>query len=117
VVTKLEQLHHGGSGIHGATYRALLDAAAPFTAPVRGGWTTSYGSGDVIPAAWLVHDLRTTTAPGLLRHPGDLIALINGSFVSTALGTAAVVGLVEQTGAFLDAWLPYCARPTLGGPL
>ncbi len=117
VVTKLEQLHHGGSGIHGATYRALLDVAAPSMAPVRGGWTTSYGSGDVIPAAWLVHDLRTTTAPGLLRHPGDLIALINGSFVSTALGTAAVVGLVEQTGAFLDAWLPYCARPTLGGPL
>src|SRR5690606_41234325 len=41
------------------------------TAPVLGGWTTSYGSGDVIPAAWLVHDLRTTTAPDLLRHPGD----------------------------------------------
>ncbi|HLV04997.1 aromatic amino acid lyase [uncultured Georgenia sp.] len=117
VATKLEQLHHGGSGVHGATYRALLDAATRSTAPVLGGWTTSYGSGDVIPAAWLVHDLRTTTAPDLLRHPGDLIALINGSFVSTGFSIAAVIALVEQVGTFLDAWLPYCARPTPTGPL
>lgn len=88
---KLAQLAHGGSGIHPQTHAALLAAAAPGSfddAPLQGNWTTSYGSGDVVPGAWLVAALR---ADGLqLRHSGDLIALINGHFVSTAAALVVV---------------------------
>lgn len=90
---KLSQLSAGGSGIHPDTYSALRDILQVEEGPtagvlLNGAWTSSYSSGDVVPGAWLVENLRQHH--GLeLRQPGDLITLINGNFISTAIGIAA----------------------------
>lgn len=84
---KLAQLSAGGSGVHPSTYRRLgeiLASDAEHDHVVSGAWTSSYGSGDVVPGAWFVDNL--CRSHGLtLSHPGDLITLINGNFISTAV--------------------------------
>lgn len=84
---KLTQLSAGGSGVHPSTYRRLGEILASGTEHdyvVSGAWTSSYGSGDVVPGAWFVDNL--CRSHGLtLSHPGDLITLINGNFISTAI--------------------------------
>lgn len=105
---KLEQLHWGGTGIHPATFARLLAASDDRHAAMRSGaWDTSYGSGDVIPAAWWVRyaiqaDQRHELAAG------DAIALLNGSFYSTARALAtmlsagdAVAELLAVAGRFI----------------
>lgn len=113
---KIEQLHHGGSGIHKDSYRSLLDALEQSCRPIRGNWSASYGSGDVIPAAWLMQDLREFDESSLLEHSGDLITLINGHYISTAFGLATAAVLTKHLGVFLEEWLPHCARPSNGLP-
>lgn len=100
LATKLEQLSHGGSGLHPHTYRVVLGSFAGPAAEVRGAWRASYSSGDVVPAAWWIQHLRDTN-PALRFRSGDLIALLNGNFVSTAFALHAVVQLVEYLADFI----------------
>ena len=100
LATKLEQLSHGGSGLHPATYRVVLDSFTGPCAEVTGAWRASYSSGDVVPAAWWIQHLRVIN-PALRFRSGDLIALLNGNFVSTAFALHAVIRLVDYLAEFL----------------
>jgi histidine ammonia-lyase len=106
---KIEQLHHGGSGVHPATFRALLTSPdSPSSA--RGGWLSSYGAGDVVPAAWWIHTALSPAAIADLEQ-GDLIALLNGNFYSTAYGTASVLAAIDCLAAFLRRAARLCHYP------
>ncbi len=48
-----------------------------------GAWLSSYGSGDVVPGAWLLHNLIRSQP---LVDPGAVISGINGNHMSTAVG-------------------------------
>lgn len=98
--TKLEQLSHGGSGLHPDTYQAILDSFLGHSAEVLGAWRDSYSSGDVVPAAWWLNHLRTHNERLALRS-GDLIALINGNFISTAFALNSTVRLITYCARFL----------------
>lgn len=105
---KLEQLHHGGSGIHPASYRYVLDHFGHET-DTSGCWA-SYGSGDVVPAAWWTHALDPDRNV-LTQHMGDTITLINGHFFSTAIAIEVAERYLAFIGEVLD-WL--CLRGVAG---
>ncbi|GAA3669537.1 hypothetical protein GCM10023081_04970 [Arthrobacter ginkgonis] len=88
LATKVQQLGRGGSGIHPETFAGLARAARePLRAPFRVAFGASYGSADVVPAAWFVAGLVERKVLQL-SHPGDLMTLINGNHVSTASAIA-----------------------------
>lgn len=97
---KLEQLSHGGSGIDPTTFDSLLAqfAQEPDTGAL-GCWS-SYGAGDVVPAAWWLNSLSAKGAM-TLDHRGDVITLINGSFLSTALALEAALSFADFAGSLL----------------
>lgn len=97
---KLEQLHHGGSGIRPELYGAvILSLSASGTA--QGAWHASYGSGDVVPAAWWAQSvLRGSHAPELRR--GDTITMINGHFYSSAVSILATLGMIAASARALS---------------
>ena len=76
---KLCQLMQGGSGISPETFDRVLEG---LDRTVSIDLDASYGSGDVVPGAWWVNSTLGST-PDFQR--GDLIALINGSFVPVGL--------------------------------
>jgi histidine ammonia-lyase len=93
---KLAQLAAGGSGISPTTYRTLLEAVAdPPSCAIA--WGASYGSADVVPAAWWAHAL--VPDPDVLEV-GDLVALLNGHFLSTAHAVTTLVDLTAFLGRF-----------------
>lgn len=115
--TKLEQLHRGGSGIHPDTYRMVLHTAFDRDALYPGAWSASYGSGDVVPGAWwlkCVLDRNGLTSDDL--HPGDVIALINGNYMSTAKGIDVLLGGIAVTARIVGA-LRTLARVDRRAPL
>lgn len=89
---KLQQLSLGGSGLSPETYLAILNRFA-------GGISysidldASYSSADVVPASWWVHSVLDDSHP--IRNNGDLIALINGNFVSIGLLAYATERLIN----------------------
>jgi hypothetical protein len=99
---KAEQLSHGGSGVSPDAYRVVRAAATETGPAAEGSWTTSYGSGDVVPAAWWMATLlgRSGLDP---ERPGEVIALINGTFVSTAATILAGARLADAAGRLLSA--------------
>lgn len=99
--TKVCQLAQGGSGIHPATYDHLLRSFGQRLPPALGAWHDSYGCGDVVPGAWWVNALHDSgTLPSLRK--GDLIALINGNFVSTAEAVEAGLEFLAFVANFLE---------------
>lgn len=76
---KVCQLMQGGSGISPETFDRVLEG---LDRTVSIDLDASYGSGDVVPGAWWVRSVLGPT-PDFQR--GDLIALINGSFVPVGL--------------------------------
>lgn len=87
---KLEQLTHTFSGISDETFTGLLQlVGAQDLSGGPGSWLTSYGSGDVVPASWWASWARLTGYIDFSSR-GDLMALINGSFVAAARGLQAV---------------------------
>jgi len=98
---KVEQLTNGGSGIHPATFRSLVESIETLSdTPIRGCWL-SYGAGDVVPAAWLVNALIRSERLRL-DHPGDVIATINGHFFSTAQALETSLRFAELIGSVLS---------------
>ena len=110
---KIEQLHHGGSGVHPDTYLALLRLDTVAGVAARGAWLSSYGAGDVVPAAWWIDNVIPSAARANLRQ-GDLIALLNGNFYSTALGVTAAMSAVEVLGSFVARAARLCSYPRSG---
>ena len=105
---KIMQISRGGSGLSGDSFRVLLaKGRQDFTA--EGAWRASYGSGDVVPAAWWA---RALFGDDLYRLPaGDFIALVNGNFCSTA---AAIAGYQECLDLFANILVlggQCCSRP------
>lgn len=97
---KLEQLSLGGSGIHPSSFRGILDAFKLSEPSYTGAWNDSYSSGDVVPGSWwLKNILDHDFIPEL--HSGDVIALINGNFVSTATGVISLTSLCKYFANFL----------------
>ena len=102
---KVQQLSLGGSGVSPATYEALLEYVDTWTGPAMGAWESSYGSGDVVPGAWWANALFGTVAEAGDLPAGDLIALINGNFVSTARSIATTIDLQRVLTSFVQvAW-------------
>lgn len=83
-LVKLCQLMQGGSGISPETFDRVVEG---LDRTVSIDLDASYGSGDVVPGAWWVQSVLGPT-PDFQR--GDLIALINGSFVPVGLLLHAV---------------------------
>lgn len=97
---KLEQLSLGGTGVHPDTFRGVLKSMDLADSQYAGAWKDSYSSGDVVPASWwLKNILDHGRLPTL--HQGDVIALINGNFVSTAMGVIALDSLTRYFAKFL----------------
>lgn len=109
---KAQQLSQGGSGISAPSYRAVV--ALPEPDSTAGAWFASYGSGDVVPAAWWVHRLGPDLDP--TEHVGDLIALINGHFVSSAVAIAALCSAAESLAVFLAHYTRFGTRSPEPGP-
>lgn len=92
-----ERLHHGHTGISPTAYDAVLESMTGTAA--EGAWTSSYSSGDVVPAAWWV---AQRVEPHITQYRrGDVIALINGSFYGAALGIRALLVAGGQINRFL----------------
>ncbi len=90
---KLQQLSLGGSGITPATFSALADRFAKGIC-YKIDLDASYSSADVVPASWWVQSVFGD--PCHLERQGDLIALINGNFVSIGLIAYATERLIED---------------------
>ncbi len=95
---KVFQLSRGGSGVSRETYEHVIKKVTDpeFFAQIPVG--QSYSSGDVLPAthwASAVFNLDNRTPYAL--KPGEMIALINGNFVHTALATDNYRELRELT--------------------
>lgn len=106
---KIEQAHHGGCGIHPQTFREIL-ASTEHVAPATGAWGSSYGSGDVVPAAWWVQSLLSDGSLSELRT-GDTIALINGTFFSAAWGVLTGLQVVDIAARVIAAATAMCRLP------
>ncbi|MET0735907.1 MAG: aromatic amino acid lyase [Microbacterium sp.] len=100
---KLAQLGHGGSGISVSLFDALRDHLTTAGDAVEGAWLSSYGAGDVVPAAWWLRAVISGTDVRLAR--GDFIAAVNGNFISTAVAILAAVRAVDAFAEYL-AMLP-----------
>lgn len=77
----------------------VLDSDEPLT--LRGAWFSSYGSGDVVPAAWLVHG--ALGRQHLTGAPGTTISLINGRHMSTAIATVSIAWTLGTIARCLGA--------------
>lgn len=89
VAVKLCQLSNGGTGISLASYESLREACASGLDDVQVDLCASYGSGDVVPGTWLVSSIFGGV-DDLQR--GDLMALINGSYIPAGV----LLGALDQ---------------------
>lgn len=105
---KIAQISAGSSGMHLETFDVLLSVAERLKKEGhsqggwKGNWLASYGSGDVVPGAWFASCLEKEHLLEL-SHPGDLISLINGNFVSTAAAITVHFKLMSLVEAALHS--------------
>lgn len=110
-LVKVMQLAHGGSGVSSGTYEALLSRC--FSAhDSYGAFWDSYGSGDVVPAAWWLVNVLGESAPQQFA-PGDLIALLNGTFFSTATAICLLEQVVSIGARLLSRCAMRCSWPVV----
>lgn len=95
VAVKLCQLSLGGTGVTPRAYDALLDSFESPLDEVEIDLRASYGSGDVVPGAWLARAVLGND-PDL--PDGDLMALINGAYVASGVTLALRTSLHESYG-------------------
>lgn len=108
---KIEQIHHGGCGIHPQTFRDVLGSATLTASSALGAWEASYGSGDVVPAAWWAQSLLSGGVLSELRT-GDTIALINGNFFSASWGLLASLEVIDAAARIVAAASVMCRLPS-----
>lgn len=92
-VVKLQQISNGGTGLSPWTYVALLNALE-HEHHYDIDLDASYSSADVVPASWWVNSLIGDRIDDFEK--GDLIALINGCFVSKGALCWAFERLVDD---------------------
>lgn len=116
---KLYQVQAGGSGISVAGYQIVL-GAWDRNLPVRiGAWQDYYGAGDVIPGSWWINCMlegsapasSVTLTPSAHLRPGDLIAMMSGTFVSTGFAVTALHEFIDFAGNALWALSRHCHPP------
>ncbi|MBM7052121.1 MULTISPECIES: hypothetical protein [unclassified Rothia (in: high G+C Gram-positive bacteria)] len=108
--TKIVNLSNGGTGISKSTYEYLLDAAVNdyLLDRIYIDFSASYGSGDVVPAAQFI---RSLLADKHSLECGDLISLINGHYISTAMGIFIFRRLSEIIYSLLECISPFFVTP------
>ncbi|STC40144.1 Tyrosine ammonia-lyase [Corynebacterium amycolatum] len=84
-LAKILQLAQGGSGVSIETFHHLVEEFESWDREAVGNWKFSYSSGDVVQGAWWAENICGELIRDSQISPGDLIALINGNFVSTGL--------------------------------
>lgn len=84
----------GATGCSAEAFDMLLSAWEDESFRLTADLSASYSSGDVVPGAWFVHSVFTDDE---VPRVGDVIALINGDFVSTGLGLRALAELAVLT--------------------
>lgn len=99
LASKIIQLANGGTGMSAARYNDLLAVARQTPGSVNVDLDASYGSGDVVPAAWWV---KSIWGESTNWQAGDLIALINGNFVSNAFSYLVFDKLLNTVAAFVN---------------
>lgn len=99
LASKIIQLSNGGTGISDSRYQDLLDISKLPCLEVEMDLEASYGSGDVVPAAWWV---RSLWAEDTCWHPGDLISLINGDFISNAFSYLVFEKILQNFAYFVN---------------
>ena len=110
---KLIQLSNGGSGISTEAYSWLLRIASADNIVIRADLDASYGSGDVVPGAWFT---SSVFPKNYVWEPGDVIALISGNYISTALLYVVLTRFIECYASFLGAVSNHILSPvTVGG--
>lgn len=92
--TKLQQLSLGGSGITPKTFMSVSDSFAMGEIRYEIDLDASYSSADVVPASWWVRSVLGS--PCHLGGDGDLIALMNGDFVSAGMLAYATERLLDE---------------------
>lgn len=100
LASKIIQLSNGGTGISLEKYSDLLEKANNIeNIIIEIDLDASYGSADVVPAAWWVKSLWGISEEWA---PGDLISLINGDFISNAFGYLVFEKLLETIAEFVN---------------
>lgn len=110
-ISKLYQAQAGGSGISPAGYELALKAWEQNFPSRTGAWMDYYGAGDVIPGSWWISCLLSGDAPSDVLRPGDLIAMMSGTFVSTGFAAVALDEFIGFAGSALWALGRHC-HPT-----
>ncbi|MDO4791620.1 MAG: aromatic amino acid lyase [Buchananella hordeovulneris] len=112
--SKIIQLANGGTGVSPAAFSHILQQAEGCELPLEIDLLASYGSGDVVPGAWWV---RATFGTGYSWQPGDVISLINGSFVSCAYSFLLLESYLHALTRFLNLTRHVFRRPTELAPM
>lgn len=100
--TKLAQLTAGGAGMSAHTFNAIVASLGKKVGPQTGAWLSSYGSGDVVPASWW---LQRVVGDKHRFESGDVMAGINGNFVSTAQVIMAIHEIRQPLLRLFDGYL------------
>lgn len=110
-IAKLYQLSEGGSGVSPEAFtRAVKTWPCESGLNRHGAWWDSYGAGDVIPGSWWIHSVLGRDCPEWLK-PGDLIALMSGSFVSTGFALDLAGRLVDYFSGSLAVLSNHATAP------
>lgn len=108
---KMISLSNGGSGISRATYENFLHFITTrdyIAHPISCDLNASYGSGDVVPASFIIRSIFGENYPW---SKGDLIALINGNFISTGFSIDYLLRLIKTINSFMAHLSPYIKSP------
>lgn len=110
-VTKMMQLGEGGPGVSLSTFQLMLDRWPCEDMDRTGAWLDSYGAGDVIPATWWIKSLLGDHIAAGDLPQGDVIALMNGNFISTGFALASLDRLAKTLTRSLTALASPIAPP------
>lgn len=104
---KLLQISLGGSGLSTDTFVDLYNIAGDeYSISIPS--NLSYGSGDVVPGAWVVYSVF-----GCQRewNSGDIISLINGNYISTAYAYMVLHATLSAFSRFLCMFGSFAVSP------
>lgn len=110
-IAKLHQSMAGGSGISSQAYKLVMDSFDSGFGNRIGGWLDYYGAGDVVPGCWYINVILDGKKPSETLRPGDLLALMSGSFVSTGFAIESLRRLIDNTSHALAALTDHCHPP------
>lgn len=105
---KLIQLSQGGSGISPSTYSYIFELLTK-ECEIYSDLELSYGSGDVVPASWVISSIFPKY---YVWNPGDIISLINGNYISTAFLYKILNDFIDLYSEFIHTISKYVLSPS-----